>query len=116
MSRTVTVHHWCDMDHERQTPATVERVVALDGEPPRRLDLCDGCDEDWILTLRAALYDKGVPLDGQEVAEPVTEQPDATLRCPECGKKSSSRSSLGAHARRIHNTGLKQWKKEGKLT
>lgn len=102
--KEVTVQAWCDGHHpEGRINAPNERTMTLNGGSAVVLDLCDRCLDSLV-----ALYEAGghPPTNVSRGTLPVN-----STTCPECGLVSASRSALGQHLRRAHDTGIKDYPK-----
>ena len=104
--REVQIVRWCDGDHAEPEPATVERVVALDGDPPIVLDLCAKHDELFIELIDLLEFGSPVPTTPNQQGRRTRGEGLNTI-CPICGHNAKNRSALGTHMRDRHKTGLK---------
>lgn len=98
---------FCDNHPER--PATHSDVVVTFGENrPRSVDLCE-LDYNSIVMPFLELLTKGV-----EVAEDAPDgRSDGKVACPLCETRLATRQGLSGHLRGVHQSSIKQLKREG---
>lgn len=118
MSRELKLITWCDGEHgDEDVRATVVRTLAVDGDKPVLLDLCEVCDK--TVQDLMVFMERGVPAS-KAVSAPQTRgrkadtlpvkavapRPRADgkdrVDCPECEYVGNTRSALGQHLKTRH--------------
>ena len=132
MAKEIQIIGWCDGPHETRVRSTIERTVALDGQRPIALDLCQ--DHNAAFSAVEELLEFGEPVAVDSVQRRGVGRPPKSGRpasggqahpmvaseCqfPGCNKGphggpfiAQSRTGLGAHMTRSHKIGLGEFER-----
>lgn len=107
MAKQIIVQITCD-NHDEADVEAQTHTVALDGEGPVEIDLCDPCATQLLDPLRAivAVHGQPIPAPVKRTKRAATEAPTpstADRLCPTCGALLGNRNKLRTHMQEQHD-------------
>lgn len=68
MAKEIEIRVWCDTEHAVRRPGDTTVPIAVNGQPPRTVDLCAACSAALLDPLVALLEKHGAPVEPAQPA------------------------------------------------